>query len=256
MDPLTTLLVFAVVALGGFVTGLNGFGFAVVGTALLAALLGPRTAIVVMILPMLSTNVSLVRELSRDGLRRCVRRFWPYVTAALVGTVVGMLLLPRIPTRPLTLALGVFVFVYVVVSQPWLPVPGRSKFVSRCFRDGMATKATLGLVSGLIFGASNVGVQVVAYLRRLDLDRPTFVGVVAMIFLGVSTVRVGTAAVLGLYDGSELFVLSAVAALPGLVGVAAGKRARATVPDAVQRAGTYLLLSVIAARLTTSGLGL
>jgi hypothetical protein len=76
-----------------------------------------------------------------------------------------------------------------------------------------------GLLSGLVFGASNVGVQVVAYLKSLDLDHATFVGVVAMVFLGISSVRVVAAGVLGLYEDGSLLALSTVAAAPGLVGV-------------------------------------
>jgi hypothetical protein len=250
------LVVAAVVAFGGFVTGLNGFGFAVVGTSLLAFVMDPQTAVTTMILPILAANVSLVRELDRDGFVSCVRRFWPYVGAALVGTVLGMLSLSLVPTRPLALGLGLFVLVYVALSQERVEIPGESLLRRRCFVDTGATKAALGFVSGAVFGVSNVGVQVVAYLKSLDLDRETFVGVVAMVFLGVSVVRIGTAAVLGLYDGGGLFAVSAAAAVPGLAGVAVGKRVRPAVPESSQRAATFGLLAVIGVRLTLSGAGL
>ncbi|ELZ82532.1 hypothetical protein C453_15643 [Haloferax elongans ATCC BAA-1513] len=252
----TAALVFGIVAFGGFVTGVNGFGFSVVGTALLAATIGPQLAVVVMILPILAGNVSLVRELDRSSLQSCVRRFWPYVAAAAVGTVVGMVLLSAIPTGPLTLALGVFVLVYVAFSQPWVPIPGEDRFREVCFTEGSGMKAALGLVSGVVFGASNVGVQVVAYLQSLRLDRSTFVGVVALIFLGISTVRVVLAAWLGLFGGTDLLALSAVASLPGLVGVQAGKWVRPKIPQSSQQAATMGLLALIGLRLTTRGIGL
>ncbi|KAB1198449.1 MULTISPECIES: sulfite exporter TauE/SafE family protein [Haloferax] len=248
-------LVFGIVALGGFVTGVNGFGFSVVGTALLAATIGPQTAVVVMILPILAGNVSLVRELDRTSMQSCVRRFWPYVAGALVGTVVGMLLLSVIPTQPLTLALGVFVLVYVAFSQPWVSIPGERRLRTLCFTDGTGMKAALGLVSGLVFGASNVGVQVIAYLQSLELDRQTFVGVVAMIFLGISTVRVVMASALGLFGGGDVLLLSAVAAVPGLLGVSAGKWVRPRLPVSYQQVGTMGLLFVIGLRLTSRGIG-
>ncbi|KAB1187775.1 MULTISPECIES: sulfite exporter TauE/SafE family protein [Haloferax] len=249
-------LVFGIVAFGGFVTGVNGFGFSVVGTALLAATIDPQTAVVVMILPILAGNVSLVRELDRSSLQSCVRRFWPYVAAALVGTIVGMLLLSAIPTQPLTLALGLFVLVYVVFSQPWVSVPGEDRLRGICFTEKTGMKAGLGFVSGVIFGASNVGVQVVAYLQSLKLDRSTFVGVVAMVFLGISTVRVVLASVLGLFGGGDLLLLSAAAAVPGLVGVSAGKWVRPRVPVSYQQVGTMGLLLLIGLRLTSRGIGL
>lgn len=251
----TAALVFGIVAFGGFVTGVNGFGFSVVGTALLAATIGPQTAVVVMILPLLAGNVSLVRELDRSALRSCVRRFWPYVAAALVGTVGGMFLLSVIPTGPMVLALGLFVLAYVAFSQPWVPVPGERRLRDVCFSDGTGMKAGLGLVSGFVFGATNVGVQVVAYLQSLELDRTTFVGVVAMIFLGISTVRVAVASAFGLFGGGDVLLLSAAAAVPGLVGVSAGKRVRPRIPVSYQQVGTMGLLFAIGLRLTSRGIG-
>jgi uncharacterized membrane protein YfcA len=252
----TTALVFGIVALGGFVTGVNGFGFSVVGTALLAATIGPQAAVVVMILPILVGNVSLVRELDRASLRSCVRRFWPYIATALVGTVAGMALLSAIPTQPLTLALGVFVLVYVAFTQPWVSIPGEARVRDSCFTEGTGMKAALGLVSGFVFGVSNVGVQVVAYLQSLRLNRSTFVGVLAMIFLGISTVRVAFASALGLFGGGDVLLLSAAASVPGLVGVSAGQWVRPQIPLSVQRGGTMGLLFVIGLRLTSRGVGL
>ncbi|ELY31191.1 hypothetical protein C499_01905 [Halogeometricum borinquense DSM 11551] len=56
------LAVAAIVAFGGFVTGLNGFGFAVIGTALLAFVMDPQTAVALMILPILAANTSLIHK--------------------------------------------------------------------------------------------------------------------------------------------------------------------------------------------------
>jgi hypothetical protein len=255
LTPSLVVVLFVVLLFGGFVTGLNGFGFAVTGTALLAALLDPQTAVVVMILPILAANASLVRELDAAGLRSCVRRFWPFVVAAVVGTVVGMAFLARLPTRPLTLALGAFVLFYVALSQAYVAVPGEAWVRGRCFTPGIVAKSGLGLVSGVVFGATNVGVQVIAYLESLDLDKETFIGVVAMVFLGIGTVRVGVAATLGLYQQADLFALSVAAAFPGLAGVAVGRRVRARVPSGVQEAAMFALLAVIGLRLTSKGLG-
>ena len=246
-------VVFGVVFVGGLVVGVAGFGYALVATSALAAVLDPRDAVVLMIIPLLAANVSLTRELDRNGLRTCVRRFWPYVLAAVVGTMVGMAILRRVPTAGLALALGLFTLVYVALAQDRVTVPGRDRFAGWCFRDRPAAKVGLGLVSGFIFGASNVGVQVVAYLDSLELDRSTFVGVLAMILVGVSGMRVLAAFALGLYGTSGLVLLSATAAVPGLVGVGFGRRLRSRIPTRYQTVGVYLLLTVIGIRLTVAG---
>ena len=75
--------------LAGMANGLAGFGFALVGTMAHATVTDPTTAVVFMIIPILAVALSLVRDLSREELRTCSRRFGPLVGAALVGTVAG-----------------------------------------------------------------------------------------------------------------------------------------------------------------------
>ena len=253
------LSVLAIVFLGGLVKGTAGFGYAIVSTAVLATLFSPTVAVVVMILPMLVANVRLLGELDRSELSRCVARFWPYVLAAAAGTLAGMALLGRIPQPLMATGLGLFTLAYVATAQPWVTLPGQAWARERCFRPGTAAKVALGLVSGVVFGASNVAVQIVAYLDSLALDRSTFVGVLAMILVGVSVLRLGAAWWLGLFgtgttSAAALVGLSAVAALPGLVGVAAGQRLRRRLPERYVTAGAILLLTVIGAKLFADGL--
>jgi len=243
------LAVLVVTFLGGAVTGVTGFGFAVVATATLASVLDPSDAVVVLILPLFATNVSLANELDRDGLQRCARRFWPYVAAAAAGTILGMAVLERVPADALKTALGALTLTYAAFTQPFVRVPGKARLADVCFRRGTAAKALLGFVSGVVFGASNVAIQVVAYLRALDLDRSTFVGVLAMILLGVSTVRVGAATALGLYGGAGLFVVSVVAALPAVLGVRVGRRLRSALSERAKQSTTLVLLAAVGVRL-------
>lgn len=249
----TLSIVLAAILLGGLVKGVAGFGYAVTSTALLALVLEPAAAVTVMILPTLVANVPLLGELDRAELTACVRRFWPYVIAALVGTLAGMAVLDRIPRAALALGLGLVTFTYVLTAQPYRELPGSGAVVGRLFSPGMRTKLWLGLASGVVFGASNIAVQVVAYLDHLELDRSTFVGVLALVLVGISTVRIGAAWSLGLYGTGSLLALSGVAVFPGLAGVYAGRLARPHVPESYQTAGTLALLVVIAARLTTAG---
>lgn len=251
----TLAAVAAIVFAGGVVKGTTGFGYAVVSTAALATVLDPAAAVVVMILPTLAANLALVRGLGREGLSSCLRRFWPFLAAAVVGTAAGMLFLRRLPTATVALALGAVVLGYVAFKQPWASIPGEQRLRGWCFTPGTAAKVGLGLASGLVFGATNIAVQVVAYLDSLDLDYPTFVGVLAMTLVGIAGLRVAMAFGLGLYGGGSTLLYSVAAVVPGLVGVRAGGRLRSRVPEDVQLAGVVVLLSVIGVRLTLTGLG-
>lgn len=242
----------AVVLLAGAINGVAGFGFALVGTMVLASVISPAVAVVFMILPILSVNISLVQDLSSSELRSCSQRFAPLLAAALVGTIIGMVVLNHIPERPLRVGLGVLSIGFVVSAQNLLPVPGRETAKDRCFVESRPAMVGVGAVSGLLFGGTNIGVQLIAYLRSCELSHGTFVGVVAMVFLGLNTVRVGLAGLLGLYPDPIIVLASLGAMIPAVVGVGIGKRLRSLVSEQIRRAVVLSLLTIVGLRLTST----
>ena len=248
-------VVAVVVAVAGAVNGVAGFGFAVVGTTVLATALDPATAVAFMILPMFAVNVALVGELSAGELRTCGRRFAPLLVSALVGTVAGMALIHRLPAAPLRVLLGLVSLGFVVTAQRAVPLPTLSRARDRCFVETPLAMAGVGVVSGVLFGATNVGVQVVAFVRSCDLPHGLFVGVVALVFVGINGLRVGAAAALGLYPDLGLVLASVAAAVPALAGVAVGTRLRDRVSDRLRRGVVLGLLAVIGLRLILAGAG-
>ena len=247
------MLVLTVLAAGAL-NGVAGFGFAIVGTTALAAVLEPSTAVVFMIIPILAVNLSLARDLSTAQLRSCGRRFGPLIVSALIGTLVGLAALERLPAAPLRAGLGLLSLGFVATVQRTVPVPGLRWFKESCFVETPIAMVGVGGVSGVLFGGTNVGVQLIAYLRGRDLSHELFVGVVAMIFLGLNAIRVGAAAGFGLYPDTSTVVLSSAATIPAVLGVELGKRLRASVPTRGRRMAVLGLLTVIGARLLLGGL--
>lgn len=252
----TVALLTLIIVVAGTTNGLAGFGFALVGTMALATVLEPATAVVVMIIPILAVNLSLVRELSGEELRSCSRRFAPLIGAALVGTVVGMAVLSRLPTAPLRVGLGILTLGFVATAQQRLPLPDWSAGAAGTFARTRVGMVGVGGVSGLLFGGTNVGVQLIAYLRSFDLSHGVFVGVVALVFLGLNGLRVGIAGLFGLYPSQGLLVASIVAAVPAVIGVAVGKRLRVIASERARRLVVLGLLTAVGVRLVGGGVGL
>jgi uncharacterized membrane protein YfcA len=250
------VLIAIIVFFAGTVTGVTGFGYALFGTVGSAAVIGPQQAVVLMIIPVFISNIPLLRELNREQLLSCGRQFMSFIVAAAVGTVIGMVILQWVPTALLTLALGVFTLGYVAFTQDTVPVPGKGHVTSNYFEQHPNAQLGIGFGSGLIFGASNVGVSMVAYLDSLDLGRSIFVGMLALIFLGISSIRVGAAWVLDLYGTGALVWLSIGAALVGLVGVESGQRIRHLLPDRYIDELVLVLLTIIGIRLISSSIGI
>lgn len=250
-----SLLVVSVLVAGA-VNGIAGFGFAIVGTMVLATVIDPATAVVFMIIPILSVNLSLVRDLSTNELRTCGRRFGPLILAALIGTIIGMAVLNQIPEAPLRIGLGLLALAFVASVQERFEIPGLDRVKQGCFVETPLAMIGVGSISGLLFGGTNVGVQLIAYLRSCDLSHGLFIGVVAMVFIGLNSVRVGAAILLDLYPSSTVALLSVGAAVPAIVGVAGGKRIRDIVDERQRRAVVLFLLTLIGLRLVLGGLGI
>jgi uncharacterized membrane protein YfcA len=255
VSPELFVLIGIILFVGGLVTGVTGFGYALISTTTLAVVLDPQTAVVLMIIPVIIANIDLVGELDRTGIRRCVRRFQWFIVLATVGTLLGMLLLRRIPTRPLMFVLGTIVITYVAFSQDVVSILYMDRLAAYA-RPPQWANLGIGFVGGMIFGGSNVGVPIVAFLDSLDLDRSTFVGVVALVLLGISIVRVGVAWLLGLYGPRSVLWLSVVVAGPGLLGVVGGRRLRQHLPARAVERFVQLLLLIIGIRLVIGSLGL
>jgi uncharacterized membrane protein YfcA len=253
---MTVAVVTLVVLVAGATNGVAGFGFAVVGTMALATRVDPAVAVVFMIVPILAVNASLVRDLSSDELQSCSRRFGPLIAAALVGTVVGMGVLDRAPAAPLRVGLGLLTLGFVATAQRRVPLPAWLAIGDSGIGKSRLGMIGVGGISGLLFGGTNVGVQLIAYLRSFDLSHGLFIGVVAMVFLGLNGIRVAIAGAFGLYPNTTVLAASVAAALPAVVGVEIGKRLRDAVDERARRIAVLGLLTVIGIRLVTGGLGI
>jgi len=149
----------------------------------------------------------------------------------------------------------VVTLVYVASRQNAIEVPVLSHPRLAGTASGKPVGAVIGFFSGVVYGATNIAVQVVAYLDSLDLDRSTFIGVLALIVVGIAGLRLVLAWELDLYGTDELLAVSVVAAAPGLVGVGVGAFARRRLTERVLHLGVLVLLSVIGVRLVLDGAG-
>ncbi|WP_318270870.1 TSUP family transporter [Halosegnis longus] len=176
-----------------------------------------------------------------------------FATAAL-GTLLGMVVLEEVPAGPLRVGLGVVTLAFVATAQTVVDVPGVDWMKQRCFVERWWMMGVVGTLSGLVFGGTNVGVQLIAYFKSRDLSHGLFVSVVALVFLGLNGVRVAAAGVLGLYPSRTVVLASVAAAAPAIVGVEIGKRLQTAVADAHRDRFVLLLLTGIGLRLLQVGL--
>ena len=239
------LIPLAVVSLGGIIKGLNGFGYAVVSTPLLAIFMPGQEAVALMIIPLIAGNFELVAETSREELERCLSNFSSLILSLSLGVTIGTLALRIIPSDIIKTSVGVIAILFAASKTPKI-----SEFFTRlsevCFK---AWEPIIGFLSGLVYGSSNIGVPIVAYLESTNLSRERKISALAIIILGISVYRVLLAQYSGLYAGSEKLLLSAFMALPAILSVRIGTRFAQKVPDLYLERFSVLMIAAIGFKL-------
>lgn len=238
----------AAVFAGGVSKGLNGFGHALIATSLTAVVLPAPEAVALIIPSLIAANIELANSLEKKELIRCTRRFKYYILAILAGVTAGMAAIDYIPVSVLKAAIGVFAVVYAVSRmQRFEALNARVQDI--CFRSH---ESFIGLLTGVVYGSTNVALPAVSYLESRDLSLRQFKGVLAFVILGVSVYRLALASALGFFPGTDRLMLAAGLAVPAVIGVKMGEGLSGRLNKEVVRKFSLLLIAVIGLRLLAS----
>ena len=212
--------------LGGLVKGTMGVGLPLVVVPLLSLVLPSPTAIALVSVPVVVSN--LVQVWQATPATRQAKRFTPLIVCMVLATVVTvpMTLAMSVKTLNAMLAAAVLLAVVTMAYNPVLNIqPQYERRVS----------AGVGLLSGLLGAVSSLtGPVVITYLMSLRLPREQFVGSISLIYLWGMLPLYVAMAVVGRLGVSELG-LSALACAPMFLGLAAGRKLRGRLSDALFR---------------------
>ena len=233
----TTALLIAITVLfiAGAFKGTFGAGLPLVSVPPLAALTDPVTAIAIMTIPILGSNIFQAIQVGR--IMVSLKRFWPFIATMLVATLPGAFLLARLKTDTSSIILG------AIVLGAGLSQLRRVEF-NITPRAERWLSPSLGVAAGLINGFSSlVGPILIVYLLNLRLSKDAFVGACATVFVFSPLPLYYSFGVSGVYT-QAVAVASATALLPVLIGVVLGTRLRGRISDQRFRQTLAVLLLV------------
>ncbi|WP_299608146.1 sulfite exporter TauE/SafE family protein [uncultured Tateyamaria sp.] len=217
--PDLSLIAFAsaVLLLAGTVKGFIGLGMPTVALTLLTLQLDARSAVSLIVIPMLLSNAwQFWRGPDMAG---CVKQHWRYAAILILFVAVTVWASQSAPDKLLRAVLGVFVLAFCFFSWRNL-VPAIPAHRVRLFEGISAVVA--GLVGGLTAAWAP---PLVMYLTGLRLERDAFVQALGfLITAGSVSVFVMYIAV-GHSSGPDLAV-SAGLLVPTLIGFSVGERLR------------------------------
>jgi uncharacterized membrane protein YfcA len=165
--------------IAGFVKGVLGQGLPTVAVGLLALIMSPGEAAALIVIPSLVTNVW--QAWSGPSLVPLIRRLWPTLLAAFLGTflasVLGLGLLTPEAASVARRALGCALIVYGLlgVSRIDLKVPPRAE---------PWLGPPLGLATGVVASATGVVMfPIIPYIQALGLQRDDLVQAQGLSFM-------------------------------------------------------------------------
>lgn len=237
-DPHLIIFATAVMLLAGTVKGLIGLGMPTVALALLTLQTDARTAVTLILIPMLLSNVwQFWRGADMVG---CVKRHWRYAAILILFVAASVWLSQSAPERFLRVVLGIFVLIFCFSSWRNLvpPIPAHRV---RLFETVSAVIA--GLVGGLTAAWAP---PLAMYLMGLRLEREAFVQ--ALGFL----ITAGSISVFVMYvsvghSSAPNLAASAFLLIPALIGFYLGERLRhRTNPDQFKKVflGAFSILGL------------
>lgn len=232
-------IVCATFLFAGWVKGVVGLGLPTIALALLAATVGLREAIALMLVPALVTNVW--QGLAGGAFVPLFRRLWPLLLTACLGTWFGVGVLARADAALLSGLLGVMICVYAGVSlaTPQIPPPGR--------RERLLAPA-VGAVGGVVAGLTGSFIPGILYIQALGLSRDGLVQALGITFT-VLTVALATALTRHEMMTVDLWLMSAVAVAPAALGMVLGQSVRRRLSEALFRRVFFSALLLLGAYL-------
>jgi len=230
MDTVTGLsgsVLFAVTGiyiLAGLVKGTLGIGLPTAGISLTAQIADARTAIALVIMPMLITNIWQIWR-TREHTHRALK-FWPLALTMIISIVAFATLAPQISIRWVTLFLGLTVLVFSVVSL-LRDIPAlHQKFDT-------SAQLSSGLLAGVMGGITGVWAPpIVIYMSAVRVDKTTFVAVVGVLLMLGSLMLAITYSSVGLITQNQA-IASALLVIPSIVGFSLGERIRNRLNEAL-----------------------
>jgi uncharacterized membrane protein YfcA len=233
-----TNLVLAVFGLffAGLIKGGTGLGYSSCALPFLAAAVGLKPAIVLVVLPAMISNIVVVA--TTGHFQESLKRFWVLYAATLPGIIAGTFFLAWIDQKVATISLGLLIATYSVIA---LARP------AMCQPNGLerSLQMPVGLLNGFFTGLTGSQVlPLVPFMLALKLDANRMVQAVNLavtIASGFMTIALLQS---GLMTVPSLGV-SVAAIVPAMAGIYLGTRARGLIPVAHFRSVVLVVLGLL-----------
>ena len=235
-EPYSFLMIASIMlalVLSGSVKGVFGIGFPVVAMAILPLFITPISAITVIALPILVTNIQQL--FSEKEWRRIIIKYRYMALFMLLASFLSSQILTQISVDLITAIIGFALALFAIYSlfNFTLPITTHSSW-----------QIIAGASSGLLSGMTGIQSTAIIYFASLDISRNEFVGAVGYIFL-VGGLGLSIGLINNSLLNSSTVMLSLFGVLFSVVGFKLGSLLRPYIHSELFKKLLFLLMLII-----------
>ena len=233
--------------IAGAVKGVIGLGLPVVSLGLLTVALDLPTAMALLVVPSLVTN--LWQSVVGGNAKVIVERLWPFLATATVTVWIGVAVLARVNPSLLAALLGAQLVTYSLMSLRGirLAIPTRHERWA-----GPLIGSANGVLTGMTGSSVVPGVM---FLQAIGLPRDVLIQAMGILF-AASTLALGAALRQANFLTVDHAILSSGAVLPAIAGMIAGQWIRKGLSEERFRTVFFVALLVLGGYLIANAIRL
>ena len=236
MVDTNTILILLTFLLAGAVKGVIGLGLPTVSLAILTVAIDLPTAMALLLLPSLVTN--LWQALAGGHAKLIISRLWPFLLIATVTIWIGASALTRVDLAWLSTLLGALLIAYAGTN-----LAGLSMTISP--QRELWAGPLLGLINGVLTGMTgSFVVPGVMFLQAIGLARDVLIQAMGILFV-LSTLALAMALQRNALLTMEHGILSALALLPAIIGMVFGQQIRQKISEQLFRQIFFISLMLL-----------
>ena len=214
----TTIIIIIILAVlaGGLVKGTLGFGMPMVALPIIAFIIPPTTAMILLCAPIFLTNFLQIKF--REGVSSY--RFLPMFLCLIIGLIIGARLILEIDVKTITQIIAVSIIFAALVNCFGIKIKNINK------NHENTITSLIGFGSGILGGLSTFyGPPMLAYLVAVDLPKEKFVRTVSTMYFIGSFPLYGSLIYYGFATKEDL-IFSLILIIPAFIAQQVGTKIR------------------------------
>jgi len=215
-DQTIIIIIILAVLAGGLVKGTLGFGMPMVALPIIAFIIPPTTAMILLCAPIFLTNFLQIKF--RQGVSSY--RFLPMFLCLIIGLIIGARLILEIDVKTITQIIAVSIIFAALVNCFGIKIKNINK------NHENTITSLIGFGSGILGGLSTFyGPPMLAYLVAVDLPKEKFVRTVSTMYFIGSFPLYGSLIYYGFATKEDL-IFSLILIIPAFIAQQVGTKIR------------------------------